>query len=514
MLYYAFLILILPLLRKYISARSCAMLWMIPNYLYLLDNSFLKLDSPKLVLLADHQIIWFLFGIWFAGFVAVLVSQMIAHLRFRSYLLKEVQPVTDEEILALWQEEMEAANLRKRYYPLVVSSHCSTPLSVGLFHRSIRVVLPNIQYNLEELRLIFRHEIVHIGREDAWAKFFLVFCTAMCWFNPLMWMAMKKSAEDLELSCDETVLLNEDDQTRKLYARLILNTASDSRGFTTCLSAEAKSLHYRLKNIVKPRKRFTGAICVGILTFFLFSMCGYVALGYNGSLGIDSIYHQQVQDFTIRNIHDYNDEFHSLYDVKEEEKFHEYLSSLIFYELTGNYTFSDSEHEIMVMMDSPQGVVSVVLYDEMIKVVPLYEDRGVKFYYCPEMDWEVIDQYIITYPSLKIELYEENRQYPHETTASLWQLQIMEDGKIMHSYEKEDMDVSGYFGYEPSYLHFEFSNKNILSCSVLVNDIEVELDENNNLVNPQIPGIYSIDVVFEEENQIIEAEYRFEMGNH
>ena len=31
------------------------------------------------------------------------------------------------------------------------------------------------------------------------------FCTALCWFNPFLWIAMRKSAEDLELSCDELI---------------------------------------------------------------------------------------------------------------------------------------------------------------------------------------------------------------------------------------------------------------------------------------------------------------------
>lgn len=30
----------------------------------------------------------------------------------------------------------------------------------------------------------------------------LTFCTAICWFCPLMWIAKRRSAEDLELSCD------------------------------------------------------------------------------------------------------------------------------------------------------------------------------------------------------------------------------------------------------------------------------------------------------------------------
>ena len=46
------------------------------------------------------------------------------------------------------------------------------------------MVVPERDYTQEELRLVLRHELVHISREDSAAKFFLAFCTAMCWFNP------------------------------------------------------------------------------------------------------------------------------------------------------------------------------------------------------------------------------------------------------------------------------------------------------------------------------------------
>ena len=65
-----------------------------------------------------------------------------------------------------------------------------------------------------------------------------------------MRVAARKSADDLELSCDETVLAGEDSGSRKRYAELILKTAGDERGFTTCLSATATALRYRLKNII------------------------------------------------------------------------------------------------------------------------------------------------------------------------------------------------------------------------------------------------------------------------
>ena len=66
----------------------------------------------------------------------------------------------------------------------------------------------------------------------------------MVWFNPLMWVAMSRSADDLELSCDETVLLEENEDSRRGYARLLLSTAGESQGFTTCLSVSARALRY------------------------------------------------------------------------------------------------------------------------------------------------------------------------------------------------------------------------------------------------------------------------------
>ena len=105
-----------------------------------------------------------------------------------------------------------------------------------------------------------------------------------------MWIAMRKSADDMELSCDETVLLGADDATRKQYAILLLDTAGDERGFTTCLSATANAMRYRLQNITKPVKRRSGALIVGAVFFILCMTSGYVALAYEGNSGAQLIY--------------------------------------------------------------------------------------------------------------------------------------------------------------------------------------------------------------------------------
>ena len=92
--YYLVLLLILPLLRKVMSARACAMLWLVPNYLYVIHQSYMKLPSPLIVIKATGNITWILFGIWLIGFAVVLLWKIVEHLVFRHHVLRDARPVT------------------------------------------------------------------------------------------------------------------------------------------------------------------------------------------------------------------------------------------------------------------------------------------------------------------------------------------------------------------------------------------------------------------------------------
>ena len=393
-IYFLILAAALPLLRKHISARACAMLWMIPNYLYLAFQSNMQIPEPLLVVhVPGMRLIWMLFFVWLAGFFAVLLWKMISHLVFRRQLLKDTVAVTDSEVNEIWNSEIERAGIRKPKGGLVVSPKAATPLSIGLFRRTTCVVLPNRQYSPDALALIFRHEIIHIGREDAWTKFFLVFCTALCWFNPLMWMATKKSTEDLELSCDETVLLDADHAVRHQYAELILDTAGDPRGFTTCLSATASSLRYRLANILEPVRRRSGAVVVGLLFFLLITSFGYVGLTYGEYTGGEVLYPLgDTGQYTL-----YGDIFVDGNTVKCTDTFalRNYMKGLTMERFTGSYFFEDSEKQFCFTYETPQGYLGVTLSDHALELTPLYDAEDPAAYYIPEgVDWAYLDTLI------------------------------------------------------------------------------------------------------------------------
>ena len=265
------LLLLLPLLRKFLRAESCAFLWCTLFLICFSGSgrfSWLMIDLPFSV--PGPQTIKVLLIIWLSGAVAILLYSCISHLLFRRRLLASAKPVS-EEILSIYRKKMQVANLTVGDISVRISPMIKTPLSIGLFPRTTYLLLPERPYTEEELGLILHHEIVHISREDSLSKLFLTFMLAFLWFNPLMWIAIRRCADDLELSCDEAVLYGRSPQVRKQYGLLLLQTAGVHRGFTSNLSASSDALRYRLKHVVAPGKRIVGSWLIGILCFlFLF----------------------------------------------------------------------------------------------------------------------------------------------------------------------------------------------------------------------------------------------------
>ena len=220
----------------------------------------------------------------------------------------------------------------------------------------------------------------------------------MCWFNPLMWLAMGKCAEDLELSCDETVLLESDAAQRRRYAELLLQTAGDSRGFTTCLSASARAMRYRLTSIAKARQKKSGALIVAAVFFLLCMSSGYVALAYDGVRGEAVL--GPAGDWRLSSVMRLYDRDSSVYRCRDEGAFHEYLSELELSRFTGNYSFSGGRREYICILQTPEGALGLSLYDDAVKLSPLHgKERKTRWYYVPAgIDWDYLDTILVESP--------------------------------------------------------------------------------------------------------------------
>jgi len=528
-LYHGALLLLLPWLRQHISSRTCGLLWLLSGALLITQASYMSSAKPLLVLRVPEELVYGFFGLWLVGFALVLISQIVQHLVARRRLLKHARPVEDEQVLALYHDALREHNLPKAKIPLLIVPGLTTPMTMGLFSWSLRLLLPEKDYTPGDLNLIFRHEIVHILREDSWTKFYLTLTLALGWFNPLTWAAMKNSAMDMELSCDETVLLWADDDTRRRYAELILTTACEGRGFNTCLSASAKALRFRLKNILSDRRRSSGALILGLLFFVLCMASGHVGLSYGTQDGTTAIFRDmELSEVTLRHYDKYERAYNSQLIIPDEAAFIDYLSHLEVTNLTGNFTYSTDENDYTFLFDTPKGVLGLTLSDHRVHVSPLYDTGDGRTWYLPEgMDWNTFHTFVQEVPPMNVSLSVEKGN--RTVRASLWQLVDLSTEEVLFQ-QDADYTPSGIFGHEfnPWFGSLQFPQEPTgpvsmtmytgpydaygrLTLDSVTRREEVPLSDTLGFT-PTVPGLYHVTTEYEWNGHVVSATYAFELG--
>ena len=392
-LYFVLLIFLLPVFRRYFSARACATMWILPVFMFwqahiLLQNA----PVPTFVVYIPSHILEVLFLIWGIGFIIVFVGKFILHYLFRHKVMSASIPVKDPAVLELFDRELKELEY---YYPvrLVISSAVTVPLSMGTTKRTRVTVLPNREFTHQELLFIFRHEIHHLQRGDVNNKIFFAFCQALCWFNPLIWVATRKASDDLELSCDEIVLDDMDEQLRKQYAELLLDTAGHSRGFTTCLSASAETMRYRLKNVVTIRKRWPGTLMLSIAMFLCVMSYGTIGISndkgtvaeliteYRSAADVRSVFYQPEGETRLREVFAW-----------EDDELFSYLASLEVEELNSVNEINNVGGQRLSIVVSNNGTMELTFHDKFIEVNHYNLRSYPEYYYLrSELDWNVIN---------------------------------------------------------------------------------------------------------------------------
>ena len=91
-----------------------------------------------------------------------------------------------------------------------------------------------------------------------------------------------------------------------MYAHLLLDNAALGRGCTTCLSAAAGTLRYRMKSIIEPQRRPLGtvllmiALFTSVMCFGLISMCdakgNFSSLVLSDDVKITRVYDSQTYE--------------------------------------------------------------------------------------------------------------------------------------------------------------------------------------------------------------------------
>ena len=153
-----------------------------------------------------------------------------------------------------------------------------TPLMYGVF--SAKIVLPEREYDEEQLGNILRHELMHYRRRDPMYKWLAAFILSAHWFNPLSWLIRREIGRACELSCDEMLLRGMSRFEKQSYGNTLLNTAAagalPAGVVATTFSTEKKNLKERLEQIMTYKKS-AARVIAAVLTLALLAGCGLAA---------------------------------------------------------------------------------------------------------------------------------------------------------------------------------------------------------------------------------------------
>lgn len=143
-------------------------------------------------------------------------------------------------------EIKDSKYLRENVY---LSEKISSPAVYGVLRP--KIVLP-ASYKDRDIELIVQHEKTHIrGLDNLWRMIaFLI--VAVHWFNPFSWLFLKAFFADLELSCDERVLVKLGADRSKEYASALLECKQGATVFASAFGGAR--IRTRIENILSFRK--------------------------------------------------------------------------------------------------------------------------------------------------------------------------------------------------------------------------------------------------------------------
>lgn len=189
------------------------------------------------------------------GFTAVWLTGMLVFLAvaLRSWLRLKKQVA---EAVLLFSEGKGQARVYE-------SPQIASPFLLGFVRPA--VYLP-AGMKEKEKQHVLAHEYRHIRRRDYLLKPVCFLAVMLHWFNPLAWLFFRYMTEDMERSCDDSVLRNMTAQERAGYAQTLLRLGLRNNGFGYMLPAAfgESNTKKRITHILNFRKP-SGWLCAAAL---------------------------------------------------------------------------------------------------------------------------------------------------------------------------------------------------------------------------------------------------------
>ena len=183
--------------------------------------------------------------IWIAGMIVLLLYGILSYFKCRKMTVQAVHMEGN-----IWE-----------------CDHLTTPFVLGIVRP--RIYIP-FHLSAEEKPYILAHETYHIRRGDPIVRLLAFVLLTFYWINPFVWLAYFLMIRDMEMSCDEAVLLQLGTQIKKAYSNSLLTFATGRKQVTFSPLAFGESgTSDRIKNILDFKKPKVWGSLLAILAVIL-----------------------------------------------------------------------------------------------------------------------------------------------------------------------------------------------------------------------------------------------------
>ena len=168
-----------------------------------------------------------------------------------------------------------------------------TPFIFGVFKP--KIYLP-AGLSENERTYIIKHEQTHIRRFDHLIKPFAFLVLCVHWFNPLVWAAFFLMSEDMEMSCDESVIKQMGNEIKKDYSTSLLYLSTGRRIIGGCpLAFGENNTKGRIINILNYKKPAFWVVIVAVIAVVAISV-GLMSNPQKKQLTVEDYADQYIQE--------------------------------------------------------------------------------------------------------------------------------------------------------------------------------------------------------------------------
>lgn len=292
------MIVIIYFLRKVPYFSNLFSVWfMVILYLFCVLRIFLPIEFPDLqIVLMDNTVytsivdvfvkrddngmihpntvFYIVLGVWILGILVQSLWALISQHRFRRYLMANGDYATEHE-RAVFSDVVKDVLKNDKNVVLRKTDVITGTVVIGLIRKT--VLIPDETYTDDELKMMFRHECMHIKNKDLWIKLLVQIYCCIFWWNPFAYLLKSDLDVSLEMKCDLNATKDLSDTEKLTYIETLKNRSvakSGGKPFVICAElADGKKkskLVVRIKAVLAEPPKKVGQVIINTVIALLF----------------------------------------------------------------------------------------------------------------------------------------------------------------------------------------------------------------------------------------------------